>query len=332
MVQVVAWLNKAQMSRYKGILMVLTGSILWGLSGTVAQFLFEHRGFEPGWLVTIRLIVSGLLLLGLAAIQNSREQIWKVWKEKRDRSQLIVFGILGMLCVQYTYFVAIEEGNAATATLLQYLGPLFITIYVALKLLKLPTVIEMFAVGLALIGVFFLVTNGSFEGLTISQAALWWGLASAVALAFYTLYPGRLLKRWDSTIVVGWGMLIGGIGLSPIYPPWEIQGPEWSLTTLLWLAFVIIFGTLIPFYLYLESLRYIKPTETSLLASAEPLAAALAAIIWLQVPFGLFQILGGVCIIATVALLSFNQSDRTKLTKVKNNKFKMLGFRKLDKM
>jgi drug/metabolite transporter (DMT)-like permease len=295
------------LSRYKGMLMVLIAAIAWGLSGTVAQYLFQEAGFLVGWLVTVRLILAGALLLAIVANRTSLHQVFSVWKKPKDRVQLMIFGILGMLAVQYTYFASIDLGNAATATLLQYLGPLFITVYVALRFLKLPTMLEIISVLLALVGVFLLVTNGSLQSLTVSTAAILWGLGSAVALAFYTLYPSQLLKEWGAGIIVGWGMVIGGIGLSLINPPWQMEGQEWSLVNVLFVVFVILFGTLLAFYLYLESLRYITPVETSLIASAEPLAAAVASIIWLQVPFGIFEMLGGICIIATVTILSLRK-------------------------
>jgi drug/metabolite transporter (DMT)-like permease len=293
--------------RYKGMIMVLIGATLWGLSGTVAQFLFQEAGFRPGWLVTMRLIVSGVLLLAIVATRTNRGQIFSVWKSPKDRIQLIIFGIFGMLAVQYTYFAAIETGNAATATLLQYLGPLFITVYIALRFLKIPNSKEIIAVVMALLGVFLLVTNGSLGSLTVPTSAILWGLGSAIALAFYTLYPSNLLQGWGSAIVVGWGMVIGGVGLSFINPPWDMEGQQWSVMVFLLVVFIIIFGTLIAFYLYLDSLRYITPVETSLLASAEPLSAAFAAIVWLQVPFGIYEMIGGLCIIATVLTLSLNK-------------------------
>lgn len=287
--------------RYIGLLMVLTGSTLWGLSGTVAQWLFEWRGFQPGWLVTIRLIISGVMLLLVLAPKTN---IWTVWNNGKDRLQLVVFGVAGMLTVQYTYFAAVETGNAAAATLLQFLGPVFLTVYLALRMREMPSNLEVTSVSLALLGTFLLVTNGSFESLTISATALIWGLTSAVALAFYTLYPKNLLDKWGAALVVGWGMLIGGVGLSFVYPPWQSSGQQWSGMTLPAVGFVIIFGTLIAFYLYLASMSYITPTETSILASAEPLSASAAAIIWLNVPFGIYQTLGGLSIIGTVILLS----------------------------
>lgn len=43
-----------------------------------------------------------------------------------------------MLMVQYTYFAAIKHSNAATATVLQYAGPVIIAIYLAIKNKKSP--------------------------------------------------------------------------------------------------------------------------------------------------------------------------------------------------
>jgi drug/metabolite transporter (DMT)-like permease len=300
------------LSRYKGFIMVLTAAILWGLSGTVAQYLFQEQGFQVGWLVTIRLLLSGVLLLLISSLGSNFKQLFAIWRYPKDWIQLVVFGILGMLAVQYTYFAAIEAGNAATATLLQYLGPLFITIYLAIRFWRRPALKELVAVAVALLGVFFLVTNGTIETLSIPAAAIVWGLVSAVALAFYTLYPIQLLKKWNSALVVGWGMVIGGVGLSFVNPPWVIEGQQWSLISLGLVGFVIIFGTLIAFFLYLDSLRFIKPTETSLLASAEPLAAAVAAIVWLQIPFGLVQMIGGLCIICTVGILAYTPRRKVK--------------------
>lgn len=297
------------MTRYKGYLMVVGGSSLWGLSGPVVQKLFHEYGFTTEGLVTLRMICAGLLLLVIAAYQSGARQVWSIWKEQQDRIGVLLFGLLGMLGVQYTFFAAIETGNAATATLLQYLGPLLITVYVALRIKKLPTRRELTALGLAIVGAFLLVTNGSLEGLSIPWAGLWWGLATAVAMAFYTLYPVPLLTRWGAVTVVGWGMLIGGIALGLVVHQCEAGAQSWSALTLAYVGFVILFGTLLPFYLYMESLRHIKGTEASVLSSAEPLTAMVVSVLWLHVPLGFFEAIGGLCIISTVVLLSWRRSE-----------------------
>lgn len=289
-------------TRTRGMLLVFTGATLWGVSGTVAQFLFQQQGFSVNWLVVTRLLLAGVILLAIA-YRKEGQRAWGIWKNSQDRFQLILLGILGMLAVQYTYFAAILHGNAATATVLQYLAPVLITCYLAFRLKRVPTLKEMIAVILAVVGTFLLVTHGNIQSLSISGWALFWGLSSAVALAFYTLQPQQLLAKWGSTIVIGWAMLIGGFGFSFIHPPWIFEG-QWSVPSFFAVIFIILFGTVIPFYCYLESLHYLTASETSVLACIEPLSAAFLSVIWLQVRFGPIDWLGTLCIISTIIILS----------------------------
>ena len=288
--------------RVKGIILVIIGAMLWGISGTVAQYLFKEKGFSPEWLVVIRLLVSGVILL-LYVFMKGKQNILEVWRTKHDGLSLIFFSILGMLGVQYTYFAAIKYGNAATATILQYSSPIIITCYLAIRTKKIPNLQETIAIGLAMLGTFFIITKGNIHNISISKLALFWGITSAFAAAFYTLQPRSLLTKWGSVLVVGWGMLIGGISFSFIQQPWNCTG-IWSITSILAITFVVLFGTLIAFTCFLESLKYIKPTESSVLSSAEPLSAALLSVLWLHEQLGIAQWLGTVCIIITIIILS----------------------------
>lgn len=289
--------------RTKGIFLVIIGTMLWGISGTVAQFLFQNKGFSPEWLVVIRLLSSGTILL-LYGYISSDNDIKIIWKSKNNRISLFLFSILGMLGVQYTYFAAISHGNAATATILQYLSPVIITCYLIVKNKKLPTLKQMFAIILAMVGTFFIITRGNIHSLSLSKLALFWGISSAICSAIYTLQPISLLKQFSSTAVVGWGMLIGGLFFSFIHSPFKFVG-TWSFSSVLSLIFVIIFGTVIAFYCYLESLKYLVPTEASILGCIEPLSATFLSVIWLNVPFAFYEFIGTTCIIATVIILSF---------------------------
>ncbi|MCC0564371.1 MULTISPECIES: EamA family transporter [Brevibacillus] len=290
--------------RVRGFTMVIVASILWGVSGTVAQSLMQHYQFQTDWLVASRLLASGLILLALSLCGPHRQNVWRILFSGGDLARLLLFSIAGMLAVQYTYFASIEAGNAATATLLQYLGPVFLVVYLVIKLRQLPSAAQVTALILALGGTYLLITGGNPGKLTISAAAVIWGLASALALAFYTVYPKPLLGRWGSTVVLGWAMLIGGIGLCLAKQPWQATDMIWSVPSVLAVVFIVLFGTLIPFYLYVDSLNYIRPTETSLLACAEPLSAVITTVVWLHVSFGMFEWIGGLCIIGTIFALS----------------------------
>jgi drug/metabolite transporter (DMT)-like permease len=289
--------------RGKGILLVLIAAVFWGVSGTVAQYLFHEQGVSASWLVVIRLIISGFGLLFFAH-KYAKQNIWAVWKKKQDAISLILFGIVGMLTVQYTYFAAIEQSNAATATILQYLAPVLIACYLCAKAKKLPDKAEIVAIFCALLGTFLLVTKGNIHSLSISPAAFFWGILSAFALAFYTVYPVKLLTKWGTVVTVGWGMLIGGVSFSFIHPPWVFQG-QWSLPSFLAVLFVVIFGTLLAFLCFMESLKYIGASEASLLACAEPLSSAVLAVTWLHVSFSLAEWVGALAIIATIFILAW---------------------------
>lgn len=288
--------------------MVLTAGASWGIAGTVAQYLFQQRNFSPEWLVVVRLLVSGLLLLCVTGLRSKRN-IWEIWRSKYDIISLLIFSIFGMMTVQYTYFAAIEHSNAATATVLQYLAPVIVAMFIVFRMRKAPSKLEILALGFALIGTFLLVTKGNLTSLSISGLALFWGLLSAFSLAFYTLHPMQLLSRWGSGIVVGWGMVLGGTAFSFIHPPWKFVG-EWSFSSAIGVIFIILFGTLIAFYLYLESLTYISASETSLLACVEPLSAAVVSVVWLKVTFGFSEWLGTLFILSTVLILTLSKKKK----------------------
>ena len=96
------------------------------MSGTVAKKLFEQTAIDVNGLVTVRLLIAGILLLTIQFWLKDRSQIVGVWRDRRTALRLIVFGLVGMLSVQYTYMASIQHGNAAVATLLQCLAPVMV--------------------------------------------------------------------------------------------------------------------------------------------------------------------------------------------------------------
>ncbi len=295
------------MDRRKGILLVMTGAMFWGIGGTAAKKLFQGFQIDVDWLVTVRLLIAGVLLLAVQCFAKDRAQIFGVWKKKSSALRLIIFGLLGMLAVQYTYMASIEHGNAAVATLLQYLAPVMIILYLVLRKQTVLTRGDMLTIALALFGSFFLLTNGSISQLSVPVPAVVWGVLSGAALAFYTLYAVPLLKEYDSLVIVGWAMVIGGSALSFIHPPWRMDFQSLTGEAYVYLAFVVLFGTMIAFWFYIESLQSLLPKETSLLGSVEPLAAVLTTVFWLKEPFGVFQWAGTACIIGMILFIALKK-------------------------
>lgn len=285
------------------------GALLWGVSGTVAQHLFQEALLPATWLVTLRLLVSGALFL-FFCLRKEGGRVWKLWTDKRFAGQMLLFGLLGMLGVQFTYFAAIEAGNAAIATLLQYLAPLFILLYTVARRTTRLVPMDFIGAAVALAGTYLLLTGGNTDQLTVPLKGLLWGILSGVSLAFYTLYSGPLLKQYSTPLIMGWGMLVGGVGMNLVHPVWSVPDIDWSPQIIASVLFIIVFGTLVPFYLYIASLRHIAPHEASLLSCTEPISAIVFSVIWLSVPFNLFQGMGAGLIVLMTIIISFKSKQQ----------------------
>jgi len=297
-------MNRA--AKKRGLWLVIAGAVLWGMSGTVAQKLFQQAAIDVNGLVTTRLLIAGVLLLAVQFFLKDRSQIWGVWKKRTTAFHLIVFGLIGTLSVQYTYMASINYGNTAVATLLQYLAPVMIIIYLILRKQLVLTRTDLLTVLLALVGCFFLLTDGSIAALSVPAPAIVWGILSGLTLAFYTLYAVPLLKQFDSLIIVGWAMIIGGVSLSLIHPPWRTDFTGMTVETCFYLFFVIVCGTMLAYWFYIESLQGLSPKESSLFGSLEPLAAVLSTVIWLKEPFGFFQWIGAFCMMGMIFVLALS--------------------------
>ena len=62
----------------KGILLTLTGGTLWGFSGTCGQFLMQEKGLISDWLVPLRLLTAGSLLLLICFLKEGG-RIFDIW-------------------------------------------------------------------------------------------------------------------------------------------------------------------------------------------------------------------------------------------------------------
>lgn len=292
------------MKRLKGIIFIVSGAMLWGATGPLMEWLLNHTPLTVSFMLTIRLSVAGILLLTYLLLTG--KNIFGIWQHKLWGRQLIVFGIAGMLGVQFAFVAAINESNAVLATLLQFLAPIFVVAYVSLSLKKWPPKYQVLGIIGTLIGLFLLLTNASFESLLISPKALLWGVGVGLTFAFYTLYPARLMKEWSVLLVVGWGMLVGGFTLGLVSRVWQ-QSSQWVVLVdfkiLMLLVALIFFGT-VAFILFLSSMKYITAVETSILSSIEPLTAMVISVIIFGTSLGFWQLIGVFVMLVCVTWLS----------------------------
>lgn len=286
-----------------GVLSTFIGGTLWGINGVLGSFLFLYKNVTTAWLIPYRLTVAGILLLFYLYYKKGTK-IFDILRNPKDLLQIILFGLIGMLGTQYTYFSAIQYSNAAIATVLTYFGPTLVLVFICLKERRKPLKYEVIAISLSTFGVFLLATHGDITNLQISFKALIWGMLSALSVVFYTIQPVKLLEKYGAPIVVAWGMITGGIFISLLIKPWNID-VIFDFTTFIIFILIITFGTIIAFTLYLTGVNIIGPTKASIIACIEPVAATICSIIFLRVKFTFLDVIGFVCIISTIFIIAY---------------------------
>lgn len=289
----------------KGIVLVVMSSILWSINGNFASYLFSSRDMTPNILTFYRLIISGLVLITYEYIK-SRKDIFLMFKDKRQFIKLLYFSFFGLLAMQYGYFAAVKYSNASTATILQSLSPFIIVIIVSIKTRMPPSKTIVFTLIFAFVGVFLLVTHGNFTKLYITSGALIFGLLAAFGSVNYTLSPKTLQEKHSTVLVVGWAMLIAGMGFGLVFKPWNDIFTRDTIG-IFGIIYVAIFGTLFPFLFYLMGCKIIGAQRTGILTLIEPVAATLIAVVVMGEKFIFLDYIGITMVILALLILTFEK-------------------------
>ena len=283
---------------YRSLLKTLVGASLWGLSGTAAQALFQIYKFPVVGLLTIRMLVSGALLLA----------VLRPPKPKRPILPLILLSIFGYAGSQFFYLAAIQFSNAATATLLQFLFLPMVAGYEAVTKSLSWSHRWTLTLLLAATGTLLLVVGSTFN-ILVTPIGLATGLVAAVAAAYYTLGSRHYVRTLGSWWITCWGFTIGGLVTLP-FGLAALSDYSWpsslnNLAEVIFLVgFVIVFGTILAFGLYVSGLQYLSATETGIASSAEPIMSAIAAYVLLGVVLTPTQYFGGALMISAVILVA----------------------------
>ncbi|MFK4785978.1 DMT family transporter [Fusobacterium sp. MFO224] len=293
-------------SSFKGVLITIIGGCGWGFSGACGQYLFENYNMNAYWLTTVRMISAGMILM-MFNFFYEREKSLSILKNKKDLFRLILFAVLGLLPAQLFYLLTISYSNAGTATVLQYIGPVIIMVYVCYSDRRSPTRSEFIALLLVVLGTLMLATRGDFRTLALSPKALFYGILSAVGLFMYSILPGNLMKKYGAKVVAGYGMIFDGAILKGLVP--DDINLVLDTNAYLAIAGIVLIGTIGAFVLYLQGVLEIGASKASMIASVEPVSASLFAFLWLGTIFVKADVVGIIFIISAVLLVSsFNKN------------------------
>ena len=299
-------MNKYQKNIFKGTIYSLLSGLIWGICGILGEYFFSHYQVSSGWITSMRLLVAGSFVIILSSLKL-RFQLFDIWRNRNNYLPFLAYAILGIFSVQFFFYLCVEYSNATTATILQFISPVFILFYNRIIYKKKASKSAIFYVLVAMVGVFLMATKGDLSKLSITPLALLTGLLSALGVMFNVILPQRFAKKYGFVPTVGWGMIIAGIFSNFIYPVYKIsfQVDAISICICLTIAFL---GTAFAFFLSMKAVSLVSPLVVSVVSASEPLSSAILSVLFLGLVLDGYLLLAMILIIIPMIFLSIEES------------------------
>lgn len=290
-----------------GSVLVLSGASLFIVNAGVSRVAMR-AGIDPGPLTTARVTGAALLFIAYAAVRRP-----SALRPPTGRMLLnfVLLGVVGVGGVQWTYNVAIDRLPVGIALLLEYLAPVLVVLW-ARFVQRSPVRDRMWvAVGASVVGL--AVVSQVWLGLTFDGVGVLAGLGAAVCLATYFLMGEHGVGSSDPLRVVLWAFVLAAIAMNCAYPIWlldvgdgstsllgaldGLSAPVWAL-----LVWIVVLGTLVPFFLELTALQHLPATVVTVVATLEPVGAVALGWAWFGESLNAIQVTGAVLVLVGIGL------------------------------
>jgi drug/metabolite transporter, DME family len=285
----------------KGLALVATAAILWGLLGPVAR-IGLREGIQPLELGFWRAALAGILCLGLARTRG----LPRVGRS--DGAGIVGFGLVCVALFYASYFFAVELAGAALAAILLYTAPAWVALGGFLWFGERLSPRAMVAVALTLAGVAAVSLDGG-EVRGAQMAGVAWGLTAGLSYALYYLVGRRFFARYGTLNVLAYALPVGALALLPLVSFSPKSGLAWAT-----IAFIAAVPTFAAYLIYGAGLIRVAPTRAATTAAIEPVVAAAVAFAAWNERFGVGGYIGSALVLLGVLLAARTgrRSGRTR--------------------
>ncbi len=301
----------------RGYLYIATATLFWGISASLGRAAFTGRipglhainSIDPLILSQARSTFSFLVLLPILWLLRGRRRLVL---PARDIRQVAVIGILGVAASNYTYYLAIQRTNVATAIIVQYTAPIWVLLYTVARRLQKPTLQRFTAVGLALTGISLVIGVFGGNGLRLDPIGVLAGLLAAFCFAFYNIGGHDILARLDRWIVLLYVTASATVFWLLINPPWKLIAAHYSAGQWLFLLLFSLISVMAPFSCYFAGLQYLEPTRAIVVSCLEPVFSIVIAAIALGEVVRPLQVVGIVFVLAAITVVQLPDRRSTE--------------------
>lgn len=299
--------------RLRGFAAYLTAAALWGINGSVAKTLLDI-GISSMRLSQLRATMACLVLAVVIGLTNraafrikSRQEFWL----------LAAYGLAGVTLTQWMYFVAIHLLPVGVALVIEFTAPLLVAVWA--KFVGTHHVPRLAWLGLAVALIGLVLVTELWSGFQLNGLGVLAACLSALALAVYFVAGEKSLHGEtprDSLSLTMWGFAFASVFWALVQPWWSFPW-DGLVGTVQFLpdaapfprvamaAWMVVMGTVLPFWLALFSMRFISSQQASAVGMTEPVLASIIAWLVLGEVLSGWQILGGVVTLAGIAIAEF---------------------------
>lgn len=287
------------MRKISSLLIIISG-ILWGSMGIFV------RQFNKGGLASME--ISGIRSFGAGLFIVIALFVWKRELLKIKPKDIWVFlgsGLLSVLCFNYCYFKTISLTSMAVAAVLLYTSPMIVMILSVCLFHEKLTPVKIVALLISFSGC--VLVSGAIGGQTVlTPQGLLTGIGAGFSYALYTIFSRYgLQKGYHPLTIVAYTFLISGLGILPLCKTGTViqilAGDKRLL--LLAVAFAVI-STVFPYFLYTIALSYTEAGKAAIMASTEPVAAAVFGVVLFHEKMTINIFLGILCVLSSLLILN----------------------------
>jgi drug/metabolite transporter (DMT)-like permease len=266
----------------------------------MAKFL-GAAGLAPLESVWVRMLGSLLLLFAVLAVVRPR-----ALRIPRARFGLVAaYAVVAMASVQALFFVAITRLPVGIALLIEFTSPVMVVLWVRFVRGVRPGRAAYLGMVVALIGLGIVVEV--WQGMRLDALGLLAAFVAAAGCAGYFLINDAFGDDMDPLGLIAWGFAGATVILIPIARPWNIRWGVFGeaatvgghtlpvLAAMLWLIAV---ATVAAYILGVTAVRRLSAAIASTVASLEVICGAVVAWGLLGEALGVFQVVGGIIVIA----------------------------------
>lgn len=298
-------------ARGSGLGLAVISAATFATSGSFASSLMS-AGWSPGAAVATRIGLAALLLTAPALLQLRGR-----WAALRAAlPAVIAYGLVAVAGGQLFYFNAVEHLSVGVALLLEYSGTLLVVMWVWLRHGHRPGRLTVTGGVLALAGLALVLDLTGAQ--RVDLVGVLWGLGAATGLAVYFVLSSRsedelppLVLAWAGLTVGAGTLLVAGLaGAVPFHASTSDVDIAHHRTS--WIVPVVglsLVAAVIAYSVGIAAARRLGARLASFVGLAEVLFAVLFAWVLLGQRPSLLQAMGGVVVLAGIALVRVDDQD-----------------------